>query len=120
MAGVGRSSHPPYLRPLRLDLGQIPGKARHIVCRYRHTFPVSPPEWFSPPQGHADISRQPSGIIDDFDSQLVSARTEVLCPEHIDFLWHAGQRVFPARLLLNDGAALVRAQLVRKAVDLHL
>src|SRR6516164_2596701 len=74
----------------------------------------------APLQRHADVSGQPSGIIDDFDPELVSARTEVLRPELIDLLWHAGQRVFPARLLLNDGAALVRAQLVRKAVDLHL
>src|SRR5215813_3409108 len=74
----------------------------------------------TPLQRHADISRQPAGILDDFDPELVSARTEVLCPEHIDFLWHAGQRVFPACLLLNDGAALVRAQLVRKAVHLYL
>src|SRR5215469_11820018 len=74
----------------------------------------------TPLQRHADISRQPPGILDDFDSQLVSARTEVLCPKLIDLLWHAGQRVFPAGLLLNDGAALVRAQLVRKAVHLYL
>src|SRR5215813_5547856 len=74
----------------------------------------------APLQRHADISRQPSGIIDDFDSQLVSARTEILRPELMDLLWHAGQRGFPTRLLLNDGAALVRAQLVRKAVHLYL
>src|SRR5215467_1269033 len=74
----------------------------------------------TPLQRHADISRQPPGILDDFDSQLVSARTEVLCPKLIDLLWHAGQRVFPAGLLLNDGAALVRAQLVREAVHLYL
>src|SRR5262249_41321595 len=74
----------------------------------------------SPLQRHADISGQPSGIIDDFDSQLVSARTEVLRPQLIDLLWQAGQRVFPTRLLLNDGAALVGAQLVRKAVHLYL
>src|SRR6516164_681922 len=74
----------------------------------------------TPLQRHADISRQPAGILDDFDSELVSARTEVLCPEHIDFLWHAGQRVFPTRLLLDDGTALVRAQLVWKAVHLYL
>src|SRR5262249_22446011 len=43
-----------------------------------------------PLQRHADISGQPPGIFDDFDSELVSARTEVLRPEHIDFLWHAG------------------------------
>src|SRR6516225_439066 len=65
----------------------------------------------TPLQRHADISRQTAGILDDFDPELVSARTEILRPELIDLLWHAGQRVFPARLLLNDGAALVRAQL---------
>src|ERR1700756_4269495 len=74
----------------------------------------------TPLQRHADISGQPSGIIDDFDSQLVSARTEILRPKLIDLLWHAGQRVLPTRLLLNDGAALIRAQLVRKAVHLYL
>src|SRR5262249_47454876 len=74
----------------------------------------------APLQRHADVSGQPSGIIDDFDPELVSARTEVLRPELIDLLWHAGQRVFPTRLLLNDGAALVCAQLVRKAVHLYL
>src|SRR5246500_760867 len=78
------------------------------------------PKGSTPLQRHADISGQPSGIIDDFDSQLVSARTEILRPKLIDLLWHARQRVFPARLLLNDGAALVRAQLVRKAVHLYL
>src|SRR5262249_28410087 len=74
----------------------------------------------APLQRHADISGQPSRILDDFDPELVSARTEVLRPQLIDLLWHAGQRVFPARLLLNDGAALVRAQLVRKTVHLYL
>src|SRR2546430_12386632 len=56
----------------------------------------------TPLQRHADISGQPSGIIDDFDSQLVSARTEILRPKLIDLLWHAGQSVFPTRLLLNE------------------
>src|SRR5262245_19528152 len=74
----------------------------------------------TPLQRHADVSGQSSGILDDFDPELVSARTEILRPKLIDFLRHAGQRVFPTRLLLNDGAALVRAQLVRKAVHLYL
>src|SRR5215813_3889309 len=78
------------------------------------------PNGSTPLQRHADISGQPSGILDDFDPELVSARTEVLRPKDIDLLWHAGQRVFPPRLLLNDGAALVRAQLVRKTVHLYL
>src|SRR5215510_4209808 len=117
----GAASHSPRPRSLRLDLCQVLGKARHRIARpYRHTFPGPRPKWSTPFQRHADISGQSSGVLDDFDSQLVSARTEVLCPEHIDFLWHAGQRAFPASLLLNDGAALVRAQLVRKAVHLYL
>src|SRR6516164_9247679 len=117
----GAASHSPHPRSLRLDLCQVPGKARRRIVRpYRHTFPGPRPKWSTPFQRHADISRQPSGILDDFDSQLVSAWTEVLCPEHIDFLWHASQRAFPAGLLLNDGAALVRAQLVREAVHLYL
>src|SRR5215471_14924028 len=117
----GAASHSPHPRSLRLDLCQVPGKARRRIVRpYRHTFPGPRPKWSTPLQRHADISRQPSGILDDFDSQLVSAWTEVLCPEHIDFLWHASQRAFPAGLLLNDGAALVRAQLVREAVHLYL
>src|SRR6516164_5971874 len=74
----------------------------------------------TPFQRHADISGQPAGILDDFDSELVSARVEIFRPKLIDLLWHAGQRVFPACLLLNDGAALVRAQLVREAVHLYL
>src|SRR6516162_589011 len=82
--------------------------------------PGRDPTGSAPLQRHADISGQASWILDDFDPELVSARTEVLRPELIDLLWHAGQRVSPARLLLNDGAALVRAQLVRKAVHLYL
>jgi len=66
------------------------------------------------------IPRHTAGKIDDFDLELVPARPEVLGPKLIDLLWHPGQRVFPARLLLIDGAPLVRAQLVRKAVHLHL
>src|SRR5262249_158702 len=74
----------------------------------------------APLQRHADVSGQPSGIIDDFDPELVSARPELLRPELIDPLWYAGDGFFPTRLLLNDGAALVCAQLVRKAVHLYL
>src|SRR5262245_4791080 len=74
----------------------------------------------TPLQCHRDVTRHAAGKIDDFDPKLVSAGVEVLRPKLIDLLRHSGQRVFPARLLLIDGAALVRAQLVGKTVNLHL
>src|SRR6478735_9495592 len=81
----------------------------------------APPNGASAPlQRHSHISRHSAGKINDFDLQLVSALTEVLGPELIDLLRHAGQRVFPARFLLIDGAPAVGAELVREAMDLHL
>src|SRR5262245_8641791 len=74
----------------------------------------------APLERHRDVAWHPAGEIDDFDPKLVSAGTEVLRPKLMDLLWHAGQRVFPARLLLIDGAPLIRAQLVGKAVHLYL
>src|SRR5215467_1209204 len=74
----------------------------------------------APLERHRDVAWHSAREIDDFDPKLVSAGTEVLRPKLIDFLWHAGQRVFPSRLLFIDGAALVRAQLVREPVHLHL
>src|SRR5262249_37567481 len=113
----GAASHSPRPRSLRLDLCRVLGNPhRRLVPPYRQTFPVPRPKRSIQVERHADLSRQPSGILDEFDSQLVSARAKIFRPELTDFLRHAGQRVFPARLLLNDGAALVRAQLVRKAV----
>src|SRR5262249_46444920 len=85
----------------------IPYLGRHLIASI-------------PLQRHAYIPGYPSMILDDFDPDLVSARTEVLRPKLIDLVWHAGQRAFPACLLLDDGAALVRAQLVRKTVHLYL
>src|SRR5262245_27350697 len=73
-----------------------------------------------PLQCHAHVSWHSAGKIDDLDLQLVSARSKVPFPQLMDFLRHAGQGVLPARLLLIDRASLVRAQLVRKAIDLHL
>src|SRR5262249_13820755 len=74
----------------------------------------------APLERHRDVAWHPAGEIDNFDPQLVSAGAEILRPKLIDLLGHAGQRVFPARLLLIDGAPLVRAQLVREPVHLHL
>jgi hypothetical protein len=44
----GTASHSPHPRSLGLDLCQVLGKARRIVCPYRHTGPEPRPEWFSP------------------------------------------------------------------------
>jgi hypothetical protein len=73
-----------------------------------------------PTQGHADVTRHAVGKLNDLYLQLVAARPKVLLPQLIDFLRRAGKCFFPAGLLLIDGAALFRAQLVGKAKDLDL
>src|SRR6516165_4183940 len=74
----------------------------------------------APAHGHGNVTRQPAGEVDNLYSQLVAALPKILVPELIDFLRRAGERFFPARLLLIDRAAFVRAQLVGKANDLNL
>src|SRR5262245_8426783 len=74
----------------------------------------------APLERHGDVTRHTAGKIDDLDPELVSARMEILRPELIDFFRYSGKRVLPAGLLLIDGAALIRAQFVGKAVHLHL
>src|SRR5215469_9029208 len=74
----------------------------------------------APAHGHANVTRQTAGKVDDLYSQLVAARPKILVPELIDFLRHASECVLPARLVLIDRAAFVRAQLVGKANDLNL
>src|SRR6516164_7271499 len=73
----------------------------------------------APAHGHGNVTRQTAGKVHDLYSQLVAARPKILVPELIDFLRRADERVFPARLLLIDRAAFVRAQLVGKANDLN-
>src|SRR4029453_13222493 len=73
-----------------------------------------------PAQGHADVTRQTVREIHDLYFQLVAPWPKMLLPEFIHFLRLAGECLFPAYLLLIDGAALVRAQLVGKAKDLAL
>src|SRR6266540_1493563 len=98
-----------------------------ILVKFRAVRPATaiPPRGgvrsgLTPLQCHCDVSRPPAGKVYDFDLELVSAGTEVLRPKLIDLLWHAGERVFPARLLLIDGAPLIRAQLIGEAMDLDL
>src|SRR5215472_1765524 len=74
----------------------------------------------APAHGHANVTRQTAGKVHYLHSQLVTVRPKILVPELIDFLRLAGERVFPARLLLINRAAFVRAQLVGKANDLNL
>src|SRR6516164_899949 len=77
--------------------------------------------WASAPaHGHANVTRQTAGKVHDLYSQLVAARPKILVPELIDFLWLAGECIFPARLLLIDRAAFVCAQFIRKADELDL
>src|SRR5262249_46939692 len=73
----------------------------------------------SPAQRHAHITGHAPREIDDLYLQLVTARAKVFLPQLIDFLRHAGKRLFPAWLLLVDGAAFVRAQLIGKAMHLN-
>src|SRR5215472_13351591 len=61
----------------------------------------------APAHGHANVTRQTAGKVHYLYSQLVAARPKILVPEPIDFLRLAGERVFPARLLLIDRAAFV-------------
>src|SRR3974390_181503 len=74
----------------------------------------------APAHGHGNVTRQTAGKVHDLYSQLVAALPKILVPELIDFLRRAGECAFPARLLLIDRAAFVRAQLVGKANDLNL
>src|ERR1700748_3547910 len=74
----------------------------------------------APLERHGDVTRHTAGKIDDLDPELVSAGMKILCPELIDFFWYPGERGLPARLLLIDGATLIRAQVIGKAVHLHL
>src|SRR6516225_8455937 len=77
--------------------------------------------WASAPaHGHANVTRQTAGKVHDLYPQLVATRPKILFPEMIDFLWLAGECIFPAGLLLIDRAAFVCAQFIRKADELDL
>ena len=71
-----------------------------------------------PAQSNADISRHPTRKFKDLIADLIAFFPEMVVPEVIDFLGNARQRLFPAGLLLVDGASAVCAQRVRKAMDL--
>ena len=61
-----------------------------------------------------------AGKIHDLYFQLVAARPKVFLPQLINFIRRTVERLFPAGLLLLDGASPIRAQLVGKAKDLNL
>src|SRR5215475_11012241 len=74
----------------------------------------------APLECHTDVSGHATRKIDDLVSELVPPRTQMLLPKFVDFLRHAGQRIFPAGFLLIDGTPVVRAERVWKAIDLNL
>src|SRR5712691_7755063 len=104
----------------RTDSAQIQYFGLSALPTWARHFSPTHAEASAPLQRHADIARHPARKIDDLNLQLVSAGPKVFGPQLMDLLGHAGERAFPARLLLIDGAALVGAQLVRKTIDLHL
>jgi hypothetical protein len=65
-----------------------------------------------PFQRNADVARHAAGKVDDLKFDLVTARLKLARPELVHFFGQAGQRCFPAGLLLVDGAAAIRAELV--------
>src|SRR5262249_50961315 len=101
----------------------------YVLCLLSFAFVASNRAWqrpvgvlrrSSPLQRHADVSRSSAGEVDDLDPQLVSTIAEIFCPKLIDFFRHAGERVFPPRLLLIDSAPLVGADHVREPIHLNL
>src|SRR5215468_11778737 len=73
-----------------------------------------------PAQRNGDVAGHAAGKIDDLVADAIAARLQIVAPELVDFLRYPAQRLFPALFHLVDGAALVAAQRIREAVDLHL
>src|ERR1700733_13217754 len=73
-----------------------------------------------PRDDDADIAGYAAGKIDDLVFDAIAAGLQVVGPELKNLEWNAGERLFPAWLLLIDGAATVCAQGIREAVDLNL
>ena len=92
---------------------------RYELCAKGDRGRACGPAVSAPHQGHADIARQSVGPVDDFELDLVPARAKEIIPKLIHLLRNPGQGVFPARLTLVDGAAVIGAQLVGKTIDQH-
>src|ERR1700722_5092256 len=73
----------------------------------------------TPAQGHPDVSRHPARKIDDLNPQFVPAVAEVPCPQVVNLFRHAGESLFPARLLLIDRTSAIGAEHIGKAEDLN-
>src|SRR5215468_3542882 len=73
-----------------------------------------------PAQRNGDVAGHAAGKIDDLVANAIAARLQIVAPELVDFLRYPAQRLFPPLFHLIDGAALVAAQRIREAVDLHL
>ena len=72
-----------------------------------------------PGDHNADVTRHTSGKIDNLIADAVAARLQVVGPELKDLLRYSGKRLFPARLLLIYGAAVVGAKRMGKPIDLN-
>ena len=68
---------------------------------------------------NADIARQSVGPIYDFKLNSVPTRAQVIVPQLINLFRNAGQGLFPPRLCLVDGSAMIGAQLIWEAVNQH-
>src|SRR5262245_42959050 len=71
-----------------------------------------------PAQEDADIARHAARIVDDLVADVIATRPELALPEVIDLLGNAGQGLLPSLLGLVDGAAVVAAKRMGKAIDL--
>src|SRR4029453_1420247 len=59
---------------------------------------------FTPGDHNADVARYTAGKIDDLIADAIAAWFQIVGPELKDFLRYSRKRLFPARLLLIDGA----------------
>src|SRR5262249_33142216 len=73
----------------------------------------------SPAEEHSDIAADAAGTVDHFVFHLIAARLQLPFVESPELLGDAGQGLLPAILALVDGAAVVGAEVVGKAEDLH-
>src|SRR5215831_10775423 len=73
----------------------------------------------APAQDDANIARHAARIVDDLVADVIATRLELALPKLIDLFRNAGQGALPALLALVDGAAVVGANLVRKAEHLY-
>src|SRR5436305_8429946 len=84
------------------------------------TFRCATPANSDPAERDPDVSRHPTGKVDDLKSNPVSTRTQMVGPQLVDLLRQAGQRLLPPGLLLVDCSTVVGGQIVWEAIDERL